>query len=137
MRPFPQNFQRWKQTGENGHVPAFGWDNVFMAVAIDDDIDLHPKNKRLPASRLGWAAANLVYGQEDKPLQGPQLTEIQRDGVMELKMKLAFSLNTILQDTITITFDADVKLEALEDNRFMICCMEDIDLCDQVMRIQR
>ena len=53
---------------------------MFMAVAIDDDIDLHPKNKRLPASRLGWAAANLVYGQEDKPLQGPQLTEIQKDG---------------------------------------------------------
>jgi len=101
--------------GENGHVPApGGWDNVFMAVAIDDDIDLHPKNKRLPASRLGWAAANLVYGQEDKPLQGPQLTEIQRDG-----------------DTIIITFDADVKLEALEDDRFMICCMN-IDLCDQV-----
>ena len=105
-----------------------------MAVAIDDDIDLHPKNKRLPASRLGWAAANLVYGQEDKPLQGPQLTEIQRDGVlMELKVKL--NLNTILQDTIIITFDADVKLEAMEDNRFMICCMEDIDLCDQVTRI--
>ena len=89
MRPFPQNFQRWKQTGENGHVPAHGgWENVFMAVAIDDDIDLHPKNKRIPASRLGWAAANLVYGQEDKPLQGPQLAEIQKDGVMELKNKL-------------------------------------------------
>ena len=54
-----------------------------MAVAIDDDIDLHPKNKRLPASRLGWAAANLVYGQEDKPLQGPQFTEIQKDGVTD------------------------------------------------------
>ena len=59
---------------------------MFMAVAIDDDIDLHPKNKRLPASRLGWAAANLVYGQEDKPLQGPQLTELQKDGVTELEV---------------------------------------------------
>merc|ERR1711936_354294 len=68
---------RWKQTGETGIVPNnFGWENIFMAVAIDDDIDLHPKNKRLPASRLGWAAANLVYGQEDKPLGAPLWSSI-------------------------------------------------------------
>ena len=47
-----------------------------MSVAIDDDIDLHPKNKRLPASRLAWAAANLVYGQKDKPLGAPQWIKV-------------------------------------------------------------
>lgn len=56
-----------------------------MAVAIDDDIDLHPKNKRLPASRLGWAAANLVYGQDDKPLEAPRWDSILTDGVTHLK----------------------------------------------------
>ena len=39
-------------------------EKVFMAVAVDDDFDLHPKNKRLPATRLGWAAASMVYGLE-------------------------------------------------------------------------
>ena len=53
-----------------------------MAVAIDDDIDLHPKNKRLPASRLGWAAANLVYGQEDKPLGAPLWSSISNANVL-------------------------------------------------------
>ncbi len=58
---------------------------MFMAVAIDDDIDLHPKNKRLPASRLGWAAANLVYGQDDKPLGAPRWDFIYPEGVNHLK----------------------------------------------------
>ena len=51
-----------------------------MAAAMDDDIDLHPKNKRLPSSRLAWAALNLVYGakyDEDDtsrpPLSAPSL----------------------------------------------------------------
>ena len=43
-------------------------EKVFMAVAVDDDFDLHPKNKRLPATRLGWAAASMVYGLE-RPVQ--------------------------------------------------------------------
>ena len=37
---------RWKQTGSYGYVPNELMDNVFMGVAMDDDIDLHPKNKR-------------------------------------------------------------------------------------------
>ena len=88
MKPLSSilTFKRWKQTGNYGHVPAGGgWDNVFMAAAIDDDIDLHPKNKRLPASRLGWAAANLVYGQDDKPLEGPRWDSILTSGVNNLK----------------------------------------------------
>jgi len=27
---------------------------------------------------------------------------------------------------------ADVKLEALEEDRFFVCCLENVDLCDQV-----
>ena len=34
---------RWKQTGEQGFTPNTVMDNVFMAAAMDDDIDLHPK----------------------------------------------------------------------------------------------
>ena len=55
---------RWKQTANFGYVPNDVMQNVFMAAAMDDDIDLHPKNKRLPSSRLdgngGSAALNMV-----------------------------------------------------------------------------
>ena len=68
---------RWKQTAELGPVPNTELENVFMAVAVDDDIDLHPKNKRLPAERLGWAAANLVYGLEERPLGAPTPVEVE------------------------------------------------------------
>ena len=68
---------RWKQTAELGPVPNTELENVFMAVAVDDDIDLHPKNKRLPAERLGWAAANLVYGLEERPLGAPTAVEVE------------------------------------------------------------
>lgn len=57
-----------------GYVPNDKMENVFMAVAIDDDIDLHPKNKRLPATRLAWAASNLAYNLVERPLKGPQFT---------------------------------------------------------------
>ena len=57
-----------------GYVPNGRMVNVFMAVAIDDDIDLHPRNKRLPATRLAWAAANLAYNLTERPLSGPQIT---------------------------------------------------------------
>ena len=68
---------RWKQTAELGPVPNTELEQVFMAVAVDDDIDLHPKNKRLPAERLGWAAANLVYGVEERPLGAPTPVEVE------------------------------------------------------------
>ena len=68
---------RWKQTAELGPVPNTELENVFMAVAVDDDIDLHPKNKRLPAERLGWAAANLVYGLGERPLGAPTPVEVE------------------------------------------------------------
>ena len=62
---------RWKQTGEVGYVPNDRLEYVFMAAAMDDDIDLHPKNKRLPSSRLAWAALNLVYGgNSQQPIRG-------------------------------------------------------------------
>ena len=68
---------RWKQTAELGPVPNTELEQVFMAVAVDDDIDLHPKNKRLPAERLAWAAANLVYGVEERPLGAPTPVEVE------------------------------------------------------------
>ena len=47
-------------TGEYGFVPNQRLKNVFMAAAMDDNIGLHPKNKRLPSSRLAWAAASVT-----------------------------------------------------------------------------
>ena len=38
----------------------------------------------------------------------------------------------MLQNNVTITFKSDVKLEAIEDDRFMVCCLEDRDACSQV-----
>ena len=33
---------------------------------------------------------------------------------------------------LLLTFTADVKLEALEEDGFFVCCLENVDLCDQV-----
>ena len=104
-------------------------------MAIDDDIDLHPKNKRLPASRLGWAAANLVYGQDDKPLEAPRWDSILTHGVNLLKCNCQLRY-TMLQTNVTIEFKADVKLEAMEDDRFMVCCLENRNDCSQVIGIR-
>ena len=43
------------------------------------------------------------------------------------------SYKTFSQDGhLLLTFTADVKLEALEEDRFFVCCLENVDLCDQV-----
>ena len=49
------------------------------------------------------------------------------------EMKLTTD-KTMLQDKndVTITFKSDVKLEAIEEDRFMVCCLEDRDACSQV-----
>ena len=106
---------RWKQTANYGFAPNPVMENVFMAAAIDDDIDLHPKNKRLPASRLGWAGLNLVYGQTDLPLYGPQPRNL-----------------SLAEDrtSLTITFSQSLKPVVVEEDRFMVCCMETSELCD-------
>ena len=108
---------RWKQTGGYGYVPNELMENVFMAVAMDDDIDLHPKNKRLPASRLAWAASNLVYGNTDNPLYGPQPTNVS---VSEDK------------NTIIVSFSAALKPVVVEEDRFMVCCLGSLAECDEV-----
>ena len=41
----------------------------------------------------------------------------------------------MLQDNVTFKFNADVKLEAIEEDRFMVCCLENIDACSQVTGI--
>ena len=45
---------------------------------------------------------------------------------------------TILQDQndVTITFKSNVKLEAIEEDRFMVCCLEDRDACSQVTEMR-
>ena len=43
------------------------------------------------------------------------------------------SYKTFSQDGhLLLTFTADVKLEALEEDRFFVCCLENVDFCDQV-----
>ena len=70
---------------------------------------------RLPASRLGWAASHLVYGNQELPLHGP--------------LPLNISLG---QDTtqLTISFSANLKPVLMEEDRFMVCCMESTEQCD-------
>jgi len=109
---------RWKQTGNKGCVPNNVLENVFMACAIDDDIDLHPKNKRLPAERLAWAALNLHYELEEDfgfPLNGPIPTAILK--------------NT---SHASVEFSADLEPVYIEEDRFMVCCLASMDECDQV-----
>jgi len=113
---------RWKQTGGYGYVPNELMENVFMAVAMDDDIDLHPKNKRLPATRLAWAASNLVYGNSGQPLQGPQVIRVDEESPEGSKDVVT---------GINVTFSAVLREPALEDDRFMVCCSESMDLCDE------
>ena len=114
---------RWKQTGEVGYVPNEKLEYVFMAAAMDDDIDLHPKNKRLPSSRLAWAALNLVYGakyDEDDtsrpPLTGPQPLGMTTDG-----------------SSMTVQFSQELEEALREDDRFMVCCLSSMDECDQAV----
>ena len=106
---------RWKQTANYGFTPNPVMENVFMAAAIDDDIDLHPKNKRLPATRLGWAGLHLVYGQTSLPLYGPQPQNL-----------------SLAEDrtSLTITFSQSLKPVLVEEDRFMVCCLETSQLCD-------
>ena len=49
-------------------------------------------------------------------------------------MKL--STNKLLQNNVTITFKSDVKLEAIEEDRFMVCCLEDWNACSQVTEMK-
>ena len=104
-----------------GFVPNQLMENVFMAVAMDDDIDLHPKNKRLPATRLAWAASNLVYGNHELPLQGPQVISVDEESPEGRDVVTG----------INVTFSAALRTPALEADRFMVCCMESMDLCDE------
>ena len=108
---------RWKQTGNFGYVPNHVMKNVFMAAAMDDDIDLHPKNKRIPSTRLAWAASNLVYGNTENPLYGPQPTNVS---VSEDKT------------TIIVSFSSPLKPVLVEEDRFMVCCLATMEECDGV-----
>jgi len=106
---------RWKQTGNKGSVPNQVLQNVFMACAIDDDIDLHPKNKRLPAERLAWAALNLHYEYNEFPLNGPLPNAIKTNS-----------------SHASVEFSAELEPVFIEEDRFMVCCLASMDECDQV-----
>ena len=93
-------------------------EHVFMATAVDDDIDLHPKNKRLPAERLAWAATNLAYGITERPLAGPLPTSI--------------SFKDTERSSMVITFSQALDDVTIEDDRFMVCCLDSTADCDQV-----
>ena len=108
---------RWKQTANFGYVPNDVMKNVFMAAAMDDDIDLHPKNKRIPSTRLAWAASNLVYGKTENPLYGPQPNNIS---ISEDK------------NTIIVSFTSPLKPVLVEEDRFMVCCLATTEECDGV-----
>ena len=99
---------RWHQTADVGYVTNDHLENVFMATAVDSDIDLHPKNKRLTATRLSWAAENLVY-KKDKPLQGPQSV-----GVI---------YNPAYRRSIVVNFNAKHEPVVVEKDRFAVCCL--------------
>ena len=118
---------RWKQTGEMGYVPNERLEYVFMAAAMDDDIDLHPKNKRLPSSRLALAALNLVYGAKydnegtsRPPLNGPQPIEMSQ-------------LSDESGSSIMVKFSQELEEAPLEQDRFMVCCLSEMDECDQAV----
>ena len=100
---------RWHQTADLGYVPNDIMEHVFMATAVDDDIDLHPKNKRLPAERLAWAATNLAYGITERPLAGPLPTSI--------------SFKDTERSSMVITFSQALDDVTIEDDRFMVCCL--------------
>jgi len=109
---------RWHQTADVGYVPNDIMEHVFMATAVDDDIDLHPKNKRLPAERLAWAATNLAYGITERPLAGPLPTSV--------------SFKDTERSSMVITFSQALDDVTIEDDRFMVCCLNTAAECDQV-----
>ena len=109
---------RWHQTADVGYVPNDVMENVFMATAVDDDIDLHPQNKRLPANRLAWAAENLVYGMTEKPLHGPRPVSV--------------SFKKSDRSSIVITFSSPLSPVVIEEDRFMVCCLSSPEECDRV-----
>ena len=76
---------------------------------------------RLPATRLAWAASNLVYGNTDHPLQGPQVDRVDEESPGGRDVVTG----------INVTFSSQIREPALEDDRFMVCCMESMDLCDE------
>ena len=109
---------RWRQTAGYGFAPNEEMENVFMATAVDSDIDLHPVNKRLPATRLGWAAANLVYGNTTAPIRGPHPEKV--------------SFKTTDRKKIVISFDKEIENVLVEADRFMVCCSIHLEECDKV-----
>ena len=111
---------RWMQTRVGQEVS-----NVFMAVTVDDDFDLHPKNKRLPATRLGWAAANRVYNLE-RPGAGPEVVSVVwSNGGMMSSVMVRFS------EYLTWSWQqGDTPFTP-----FHLCCLQTMEDCDKVYQV--
>ena len=105
--------------------------NVFMAVTLDDDFDLHPKNKRLPATRLGWAAANRVYSLE-RPAAGPEVVSVvwSNDTVMEDREMMS-SVMVKFSEYLTWSWqEGDTPFTP-----FHLCCLQTMEDCDKVNQV--
>ena len=115
---------RWMQTRVSQDVS-----NVFMAVTVDDDFDLHPKNKRLPASRLGWAAASSVYSLE-RPWAGPEVVSVVwgNDTVTREAGGVSSSVMIKFSEYLTWSWrEGDTPFTP-----FHVCCLQTMEDCDQV-----
>ena len=141
VSPFPFGFvQLGPYTNQTTHLawPQLRWmqtkvakevENVFMSVAVDDDFDLHPKNKRLPASRLAWAAANQVYGLQERPGAGPEVTSVVWSN--DTAMRGGRMMNSIM-----LKFSEYLAWSWVEEDTpftpFSLCCLQTTEDCDQV-----
>ena len=122
---------RWQQTTRHGYVPNKHQPNVFMATAIDSDHNLHPESKRPTAKRLYWGALNIAYGQGDKPLQSPSVTEITVDDKKNLIAKFSMDVN-LKEKRDKDAVHSEVKREPIRES-FSVCCLENTDECDKVV----
>ena len=119
---------RWQQTTRHGQVPNKHQPNVFMATAIDSDHDLHPQSKRPTATRLYWAALNIAYGQSEKPLQSPYVTNITVNDKNNLIA--TFSTDVALKETRDKDpVHSEVEREPIRES-FSVCCLENTEECD-------
>ena len=111
---------RWHQTLDYGYLPNPVEDNMFLALAIDTYItddegvgQIHPKNKQLPAKRLGIAGLNVAYGMKQFSTKGPFPVEISKTRDEE-------------KDVYVITYDEDpIYYKPIDNSGFFFCCSED------------
>ena len=108
---------RWHQTLDYGYLPNPLDGNMFLGLALDTyrtDEDgvgqIHPKNKQLPAKRLGIAGLNVAYGMKQFPTMGPFPVDVtvSEEGGNKL---------------VAITYDESrIQYNPHENSGFFLCC---------------